>query len=83
MAKYFFAFIHIYVVYGMDPAQLLHVVVEKLVNCILDLLGHKPKDRFSHYAAHIPVSHIPVYTVKLHLIGPPACAISLFTLQRV
>ena len=36
MAKYFSAFIHIYIVYGMDPAQLLHVVVDKLVNCILD-----------------------------------------------
>ena len=29
MAKYFSAFIHIYIVYGMDPAQLLHVVVMK------------------------------------------------------
>ena len=28
-AKYFSAFIHIYIVYGMDPAQLLHVVVMK------------------------------------------------------
>ena len=25
----FSAFIHIYIVYGMDPAQLLHVVVKK------------------------------------------------------
>ena len=29
MAKYFSAFIYIYIVYGMDPAQLLHVVVKK------------------------------------------------------
>ena len=29
MAKYFSAFIHIYIVYGMDPAQLLHVVVKQ------------------------------------------------------
>ena len=29
MAKYFSAFIHIYIVYGMDPAQLLHVVVNQ------------------------------------------------------
>ena len=74
----FSAFIHIYIVYGMDPAQLLHVVVKQAVNCILDLLGHKPKDSFSHYAAHIPV-----FTVKLHVLGPPACFISLITLQRV
>ena len=35
-------------------------------------------DSFSHYAVHIPV-----ITVKLHLLGPPAFAISLLTLQRV
>ena len=29
MAKYFSAFIHIYIVYGMYPAQLLHVVVKQ------------------------------------------------------
>ena len=29
MAKYFSAFIHIYIVYGMDPAKLLHVVVKQ------------------------------------------------------
>ena len=29
MAKYFSAFIHIYIVYGMDSAQLLHVVVKQ------------------------------------------------------
>ena len=29
MAKFFSAFIHIYIVYGMDPAQLLHVVVKQ------------------------------------------------------
>ena len=62
----------------MDPAQLQHVVVNQAENCILDLLGHKPKDRFLHYAARILV-----FTVKLHLLGPPACAIYLFTLQRV
>ena len=62
MAKYFSAFIHIYIVYGMDPAQLLHVVVKQAIYCILDLLGHKPKDRFSYIAAHIPV-----FIVKLHL----------------
>ena len=44
MAKYCSAFIHIYIVHCKDPAQLLHVVVKKVVNCILDLLGHKPKD---------------------------------------
>ena len=30
MARYFSAFIHIYIVYGMDPAQLLHVVVKQV-----------------------------------------------------
>ena len=29
MANYFFAFIHIYISYGIDPAQLLHVVVKQ------------------------------------------------------
>ena len=29
MTKYFSAFIHIYIVNGMDPAQLLHVVVKQ------------------------------------------------------
>ena len=29
MTKYFSTFFHIYILYGMDPAQLLHVVVKK------------------------------------------------------
>ena len=29
MAKYFSAFNHIYIVYGMDQAQLLHAVVKQ------------------------------------------------------
>ena len=41
-------------------------------------MGIFSADSFSHYSAHIPV-----ITVKLHLLGPPAFAISLFTSQRV
>ena len=67
MAKCVFAFIHIYIVYGMDPVQLLHVVVKQVGKVYLDLLGHKLKDRFSHYDANIAVC-----SVKLQLLGPPA-----------
>ena len=71
--KVFFpAFIHIYIIYGIDPAQLLHVVVKQVSKLYLDLLGHKPKGRFSLYA-----DDIPVFTVKLHMLEPPAYAVSL------
>ena len=62
----------------MDPAQLLHVVVKQAGKLYFRFTWSQPKDSFSHYAAHIPV-----FTVKLHLLGPPACSISLFKLQRV
>ena len=55
MKKYFSAFIHIYIIYGIYPAQLLDVVVKPANKLYLDLLGHKPKDRFSLNADHIPV----------------------------
>ena len=38
MAKYFSAFIHINIIYALDPAQLLHVVVKKASSLYLDLL---------------------------------------------
>ena len=41
--------------YSIDPAQLLHVVVKQASKLYLDLLGHKPKDRFLLYAAYLPV----------------------------
>ena len=47
MAKLFFTFIS----YGIDQAQQLHVLVKQVSKLYLDLLGHKPKDRFSIYAA--------------------------------
>ena len=68
MTNYFSAFIHIYIIYGMDPAPLLHVVMKQASKMCLDLLGNKPKDMFSLYSAHIPV-----FTVLLHLIWPPDC----------
>ena len=75
MAKNFSAFIHIYYMwYGLSSVT----ACCSEENHILDLLGDKLKDRFSHYAAIIPV-----FTIKLHPLGPPACSISLFTLQRV
>ena len=55
MAKYFSAFIHIYIIYSMDPAQLLHVEVKQASKLYLYLLGHKPKDRFLLQTAHLPV----------------------------
>ena len=40
MAKYFSAFIPIYIIYTcMDPAQLLHVVVKQVGKLYLDLLA--------------------------------------------
>ena len=51
----FSAFIRKYIVYGIGQAQLLHVVVKQVSKLDLYLLGHKLKDRFSLYAAHIPV----------------------------
>ena len=55
MAKYFSAFIHIYNIYGMDPSQLLDVVVKQASKPYLDLLGHKRNDKISLYADQIPV----------------------------
>ena len=66
MAKYFF-FIHIYIVYGMDPAQLLHVGVKQVGKLYFRFTWSQTQRQFSQYAAHIPV-----FTVKLHLLGPPA-----------
>ena len=50
----FSAFIHISIVYGMYTTQLLHVVVKQLGKLYFRFTWHKPKDRFSHNAAHIP-----------------------------
>ena len=47
MAKYVFALIHIYIVYGMDPVQLLHVAVKQVGKVYLDLLGHKLRQIFT------------------------------------
>ena len=43
---YFSVFINICIILSMDLAQLLHVVVKQVSKLYLDLLGHKPKDRF-------------------------------------
>ena len=59
MAKYFSAFIPVYIIYTcMDPAQLLNVVVKQVGKLYLDLLGHKPKDRFSLNARYFPIGKI-------------------------
>ena len=68
---FFSAFIHIHIIYSIDLAQLLHVVVKQASRLYLDLLGYKPKDRFSSQ-----VSHTPVFIVQLHILGPPASAVS-------
>ena len=62
----------------MDPTQLLHVVVKQAGKLYFRFTWSQTQNSFSHYAAHIPV-----FTVKLNLLGPPACSIFLFTLQRV
>ena len=47
----------------MDPAQLLHVVVKQVGKLYLDLLGHKPKDRFSLNARYFPIGKSKCYNV--------------------
>ena len=74
----FSAFIHIYIVYGMDPAQILHVVVKKASKLYFRFTWSQTQRQIFPLC-----SPIPVFTVKLHLFGPLACAISLFTLQSV
>ena len=65
MAKYFSAFLHIYIVYGMDPAQLLQVVVKQVGKLYFRFTWSQTQRQFSHYAAHIQV-----FTVKLRLLEP-------------
>ena len=74
----FSAFIHIYIVYGMDSAQLLHVVVKKAGKLYFRFTWSQTQRQIFTLCCLITV-----FTVKLHLLGPPACAIYLFTLQRV
>ena len=66
MAKYFFLHLFTFILY-MVWIQLSCCMLwwSKGVNCILDLLGHKPKDSFSHYAAHIPVFTVTHRTYDL------------------
>ena len=61
----------------MDPAQLLHVVVKQAGKLYFRFTWSQTQTDF-----HIMLSNTCIYS-KLHLLGPPACAISLFTLQRV
>ena len=74
----FSALIHIYIVFGMDLAQLLHVVVKKAGKLYFRFTWSQTQRQIFTLCCLITV-----FTVKLHLLGPPACAISLFTLQRV
>ena len=62
----------------MDPAQLLHVVVKKASKLYFRFTWSQIQRQI--FTLCCP---IPVFIVKLHLLEPPACAISLFTLQRV
>ena len=68
----------IYTVFGVDPAQLLHVVVKQAGKVYFRFTWSQTKKQ----DFHILPANIPVFTVKLHLLGQPACVISLLTLQR-
>ena len=69
--KYLFCIHSHYIIYCMDSAQLLHVVVKQASKLYLDILGHKPKDRLS-----LHVAHIAIFTVQLPVLGPPASSVS-------
>ena len=71
MAKYFSAFIYIYIVYGMDPAQLLHVVVKKAVKLYFRFTWSQTQRQIFY----IKLPNTCIYS-KLHLLRSSACAIS-------
>ena len=49
MAKYFFCiYSHLYIVYGMDPAQLLHVVVKQAGKLYFRFTWSQAQRQFFH-----------------------------------